>query len=157
MLKTNLDSAQRTGHPLCFAMIDIDHFKKVNDSYGHPVGDQVIIAIARALRQRLRTSDIVGRYGGEEFAVILPNTSRESARLILDMLREDFSRVEFRSDERIFHCSFSCGIANSLDYPTFQALREAADRTLYQAKAAGRNQVLVAAPERSRKEGTDGR
>ena len=157
MLKTNLDGAQRTNLSLCFAMIDIDNFKKVNDNYGHPVGDQVLIAIARALRQRLRTSDIVGRYGGEEFAVILPDTSRESARLILDMLREDFSRVEFRSDDRIFHCSFSCGIATSLDYPTFQALREAADRTLYQAKAAGRNQVLVASPDRAHKDDRDGR
>ncbi len=148
MLKTNLDGAQRGNLSLCFAMIDIDNFKKVNDTYGHPVGDQVLIAISRALRQRLRTSDIVGRYGGEEFAVILPDTSRESARLIIDMLREDFTRVEFRAEERVFHCSFSCGIATSLDYPTFQSLREAADRTLYQAKAAGRNLVLVAAPDR---------
>ena len=157
MLKTSLDGAQRTNLSLCFAMIDIDNFKKVNDSYGHPVGDQVLIAIARALRQRLRTSDIVGRYGGEEFAVILPNTSRESARLILDMLRHDFSRVEFLSGDRVFHCSFSCGIATSLDYPTFQALREAADRSLYQAKAAGKNQVCVATPDRMQREGPDGR
>ena len=157
MLKTNLDGAQRGNLSLCFAMIDIDNFKKVNDTYGHPVGDQVLIAISRALRQRLRTSDIVGRYGGEEFAVILPDTSRESARLIIDMLREDFTRVEFRAEERVFHCSFSCGIATSLDYPTFQSLREAADRTLYQAKAAGRNLVLVAAPDREPREKADGR
>lgn len=148
LLRSALDATRRSGSSVCFAMIDIDDFKRVNDSYGHPVGDQVLIAIARALRQRLRTSDVVGRYGGEEFAVVLPDTTRESARVLLDLLREDFSRVEFRSEDRVFHCSFSCGLASSLDYPTLESIREAADRSLYQAKAAGKNRILLAAPER---------
>lgn len=146
LLRAALDGARRSRTAVCFAMIDIDDFKRVNDSYGHPVGDQVLIALARALRQRLRTSDVVGRYGGEEFAIVLPDTSRESARSLLDLLREDFTRVEFRSEDKVFHCAFSCGLASSLDYPTLESLRESADRTLYQAKAAGKNRVLVASP-----------
>ncbi len=149
MFRTALDGSRRSRLPLCFAMIDIDDFKKVNDSYGHPVGDQVIIAIARALKQRLRASDIVGRYGGEEFAIVLPDTTRDSARFLLDTLREDFSRVEFRAEGRIFTCSFSCGLASSLDYPSLETLREAADRSLYQAKGSGKNRVVIAAASRS--------
>ncbi|MDD3017918.1 MAG: diguanylate cyclase [Comamonas sp.] len=142
LLERALAQAQRTGAQLSFVMLDIDNFKAVNDTYGHPVGDQVLIALARVLQQRLRNSDIVGRYGGEEFAVILHNESAHSATRLIDALRQDFARVNFYSGEQEFHCTFSAGVASFPEFAHFEVLREAADQALYQAKRAGRNCVV---------------
>ncbi|MDH4284655.1 MAG: diguanylate cyclase, partial [Gallionellaceae bacterium] len=87
-LNYEMAQAKRRGTPLAFAMADIDHFKKVNDTYGHPAGDRVIKSLSRLLRQRMRETDLVGRYGGEEFAVILTNTNGEAAAKVLDRIRE---------------------------------------------------------------------
>jgi diguanylate cyclase (GGDEF)-like protein len=135
--------AQRTGASFVFAMIDIDHFKNVNDTYGHPTGDRVIKSLAMLLRQRLRTTDIVGRYGGEEFAVALLDTSLANATTILNEIRETFSQITYQTENGAFSCSFSCGLA---EYPTHQTvvgLNDAADKALYVAKNNGRNQVVV--------------
>lgn len=142
LLERALAQAQRTGAQLSFVMLDIDNFKAVNDTYGHPVGDQVLITLARVLQQRLRSADIVGRYGGEEFAVILHNESAEGATHLIDVLRQDFARVNFYSGDQEFHCTFSAGVAAFPEYPHFEVLREAADQALYRAKHAGRNCVV---------------
>ncbi len=145
MLQRELARARRNGTPLSFAMLDIDHFKQVNDTHGHGVGDEVIKLLARTLRQRLRATDIVGRYGGEEFAVILPDTGSNNARMVIDALRESFHGRELPGQGgSAFHASFSAGIASYPDFDTDYLIGEHADRALYAAKQAGRNRVRVA-------------
>ncbi len=132
---------------MCFALIDIDHFKLVNDTYGHMTGDRVIKSISRLLKQRLRKSDMVGRYGGEEFAIILPNTAEAGAAKLLDELRDGFSQVRHQSEEREFYVTFSAGVAQlSAQFADAGQLSSAADRALYEAKAQGRNCVAIATP-----------
>ena len=143
MLENLIAHANRQNENLCFAMIDVDHFKAVNDTHGHPAGDQVLLALARVLQQRLRNSDIVGRYGGEEFAVVLLGITLEAATQIIDQLRQDFAKIRFYADEIEFFCSFSAGVAAFPQFNDMKSLREAADRALYQAKNAGRNCVVA--------------
>lgn len=145
LLENALAQTGRNGSKVCFAMLDIDHFKAVNDSYGHPVGDQVLIALARILQQRLRSTDMVGRYGGEEFAIILHNEDLQASARLIDTLRQDFAKVSFFSGHQEFHCTFSAGIAQAAPHQRIEALRDAADQALYQAKKQGRN-CVVAAP-----------
>lgn len=144
LLDTAVANTKRHGNSLCFVMIDLDHFKKVNDTYGHPVGDQVLLALARIMKQRLRTSDVIGRYGGEEFALILYEVTAEKAAELANELRETFSRLCFNSNENTFYCTFSAGIAEFPVFSSLEQIREAADRALYQAKHNGRNQVVIA-------------
>jgi diguanylate cyclase (GGDEF)-like protein len=138
--------ARRNGTPVSVAMIDIDHFKSVNDTYGHAVGDSVIKAIAHLLRQRLRKSDTVGRYGGEEFVAVLPECDEATAKQILDDIRERFGALRFRHDGIEFASTLSAGVACSttLSAADGNELLIAADAALYTAKHAGRNQVRVA-------------
>lgn len=144
LLKVAMASCQRTRRLLCLAMIDVDHFKAVNDTHGHPTGDQVLMALGRTLRLRLRESDIVGRYGGEEFAVIMTGLDADQAKTIMDSLRESFAAVTFMADGIEFHCTFSGGLAAFPEYSDPSALIEAADAALYRAKHAGRNCILIA-------------
>ncbi len=143
-LELEADRAVRNKQPLSVAMIDIDHFKNVNDSHGHAVGDNVIRSLANLLRQRLRKVDRLGRYGGEEFVAVLPNCSPADARRILDSIRSDFHALPFSSDAGLFHCSFSAGISFS-QAPDWQTdnLLESADKMLYEAKQQGRNQIIA--------------
>ncbi|AVM75153.1 GGDEF domain-containing response regulator [Magnetospirillum gryphiswaldense] len=143
-LETSLASARRDDGMLCFVMIDVDHFKQVNDTYGHPAGDQVLVALARLLQQRLRNSDMVGRYGGEEFAVILQDIGTDEASRIVDDLRADFAKVRFTAGDGDFSCTFSAGIAGYPGKAQADLLLESADQALYVAKKSGRNQVQVA-------------
>jgi diguanylate cyclase (GGDEF)-like protein len=144
LLEATLAGAKRHGRSICFAMLDIDHFKRVNDSYGHPTGDQVLLALARLLRERLRASDFIGRYGGEEFALILRDLDLVTSVKIVNELRENFARLRFRGGDAEFACTFSAGIAESVRFTNLETLREAADKALYRAKAAGRNLVVAA-------------
>jgi diguanylate cyclase (GGDEF)-like protein len=134
--------ALRQKTPLAFAMIDIDHFKQVNDNYGHRVGDRVIKSLARLLRQRLGPADLVGRYGGEEFAVVL--TGADAAIKVLDAIRVDFSQLPQLAGDKEFTVTFSCGIADIAHFPDTTGLEDAADRALYLAKRSGRNRVVLA-------------
>lgn len=131
---------------VCLVMIDIDHFKSVNDRFGHPAGDQVILALARMLQQCLRASDIVGRYGGEEFAAILSDVGAAKAVELMDRLRTAFGRVVFTSASAEFSCSFSAGVAEFPCHERLEQLREAADQALYEAKRGGRNRVVASDP-----------
>ncbi len=145
MLESALATAGRQNQPLSFAMIDVDHFKSINDSHGHPVGDQVLLALARVLQQRLRNSDVVGRYGGEEFAAIFLGISEAQATEICEQLRQDFAKLRFHAGRTSFSCTFSVGIASFPQCKSLVALREAADRCLYAAKEQGRNRIVAAA------------
>ena len=135
--------SSRLNSPLSLAMVDIDFFKKVNDTYGHAAGDRVLKSLARLLKQRLRETDIVGRYGREEFAVIMNDTDAASAAKVIDEIRTVFSRLLHLSHDKEFSVNFSCGIADLAHFSDAVSLSEAADKALYQAKQRGRNKVVV--------------
>jgi diguanylate cyclase (GGDEF)-like protein len=143
-LEMAIAGARRDNKELCFAMIDLDKFKLVNDTYGHPVGDQVLITLARLLQQRLRKTDVVGRLGGEEFAVVLPGCDLATATSLLNQLRESFAGICFPVGTETFSVTFSCGIASLSRYGEAELLCKSADQALYQAKNGGRNRVVVA-------------
>ena len=143
-LEVEMARARRRGAPLAFAMIDLDHFKQVNDTHGHPVGDRVIKSLARLISQRLRKTDVVGRFGGEEFAVILPDTPLEDARRVLDELRASFAALSHQAENGQFRATFSCGLAEMADSTRPGELIRNADAALYQAKNEGRNRVIGA-------------
>jgi diguanylate cyclase (GGDEF)-like protein len=138
--------ARRRDVPLAFAMIDVDFFKKVNDVFGHPAGDQVLRTLARFLQQRLRHIDVIGRYGGEEFAIIFPDTQASSAARALDAVREAFRRLTHPAAAHDTSITFSAGIAGFPSHRETSALVVAADLALYDAKRSGRNRVVVREP-----------
>lgn len=143
LLDQEIVRANQKKHPLCFAMIDIDYFKKVNDTFGHPIGDRVLRSLSMFLKQRLRKSDHIGRYGGEEFAIILPETSEGDARNVLNEIRERFSELLQPAGDREFNVTFSCGVATLRPDESSQSLCERADRALYRSKEHGRNCVTA--------------
>ena len=133
---------QRYHRPLSVLMIDIDHFKKVNDQYGHAIGDEALIGVGRALNNRRRKSDIVGRIGGEEFAILLPETDILQARTVANRLCKRISEKVVRSQSVQFKVTASIGIASaSASMSGIDALMKSADTALYQAKALGRNRA----------------
>ena len=132
---------ERHAAPFSMAMIDLDFFKKVNDTYGHPAGDQVIRGLSRLLQQRLRRGDLIGRYGGEEFVVLMPATTAEDAVAVLAAIGADFARLTHVADGVSFHATFSAGVAEARGHADADSLLQAADAALYQAKHAGRNRV----------------
>jgi diguanylate cyclase (GGDEF)-like protein len=138
-----VEKARRQNSDLAFAMIDIDRFKSVNDTYGHSTGDRVLNGLARLLQQRLRKTDIVGRYGGEEFAVVLLDTDIEFAGRVLDNIRISFSEITHSCEDKRFNVTFSCGLAPFPHYPDVISLSNAADKALYISKAEGRNRITV--------------
>jgi diguanylate cyclase (GGDEF)-like protein len=143
-LELELARANRNQLPLSFAIIDIDHFKSINDSYGHPAGDRVLKSVSRLLQQRLRRSDVIGRYGGEEFAVVLAGADGPTAFRVLDQIRLGLTQVRQQARDEAFTVTFSCGIASFPGYADGPALTSAADRALYDAKRDGRNRVVLA-------------
>ena len=137
--------AKRQRSNLCFILLDIDHFKKVNDTYGHPTGDKVLKQLAQLLSTHLRNSDLIGRYGGEEFAILLPDTAPEQALQVIENLREQFHALRFSAGNAEFNCAFSAGISSSLSNLNTDAMIKHADTALYEAKHAGRNRIHLEA------------
>ncbi len=133
--------SRRENKPVSFAMLDIDHFKKVNDSHGHPMGDRVIKSLALFLKQRLRKTDYIGRYGGEEFAVVMPDTDINAAFKVLDEIRRRFSEIHYPAQPTDLFCTFSAGVVELGQNDDASLLASQADDALYRAKKAGRNQV----------------
>lgn len=142
-LETAVQASTRNNSALSFAMLDIDHFKSVNDTYGHQAGDRVIKSLAHLLSQRLRSSDIIGRYGGEEFAVVLPNTESQQALQVMNNIRELFEDIHHHTDMASFTVTLSAGICTLQVSQTAEHLVQNADAALYQAKQNGRNQVAL--------------
>ncbi len=135
---------QRHQHLCSMLMFDIDHFKRVNDNYGHPTGDEVIRQTAACLKENIREIDIAGRYGGEEFAVILPDTHAEGALVVAERLRKKIDTLSVHYDGLYVEYSISLGIAElnpTMNEPT--AWIECADKALYQAKHNGRNNSVI--------------
>ncbi|MBX9762063.1 MAG: GGDEF domain-containing protein [Pseudomonadaceae bacterium] len=143
-LKREVDIAKRTLQPLSVLMVDIDHFKRINDSHGHIIGDQALIAVANALKDSLRNVDMVFRYGGEEFVVLLSNTSREAASMVGERLRMAVLGVQYLVENRAIEMSVSLGCATLLPGESMDSLLRRADSALYVSKREGRNRLSMA-------------
>lgn len=142
-LASEVERAKAKQGVFSFAMVDLDHFKKVNDTYGHAVGDRVILSLARLLRQNLAEGHIIGRYGGEEFGIIMPGLSAKQAFSLLETLRSKFENVVQMAEQQSFKCTLSCGIASFPRLSFSEDLIASADAALYETKRAGRNRVLI--------------
>lgn len=140
-----LEQTRRSHRPLSFIMLDIDHFKKVNDDHGHLVGDAAIIQLADLLKQELRKVDFCGRYGGEEFVLCLPDTPLNGALELAERIRHQIEKIKIDDLKgHTLNISASLGIAENNKDPNVEAILKRADQALYQAKAAGRNQTKTA-------------
>ena len=138
------DAARLLGRPLAAMMLDIDHFKRVNDTYGHAVGDEVLRVVAQRCRAALRDGDILGRYGGEEFALVLPGADADAALLVAERLRTLIAEAPLAVPGGEIPVTISVGVAAAgVTTATLAALLNRADEALYAAKAAGRNRVAV--------------
>ena len=139
-----IDRCTRARAPVCFAMVDIDRFKSVNDSYGHQAGDRVLAQVGRTMQRQLRPSDLLARYGGEEFAVLLPETALAEALAALERLRLAIGQCQTSVAQRAtIRVSVSIGIAQWQEGWSLDDLLQAADQALYGAKQAGRNCIGV--------------
>ena len=136
--------AQRHGLKMSLILTDIDHFKRVNDTYGHPVGDQVLRGVAKLVGEMVRKIDVVARYGGEEFAILMEGTDAEGALILAERIREEVKKLEFSSDRGAFSVTLSLGLADFPDdAPDKEALVERADQALYHAKHGGRDRSVT--------------
>jgi diguanylate cyclase (GGDEF)-like protein len=125
-------------------MFDIDHFKKVNDTYGHQAGDEVIRLVSKILIKNLRTTDIAGRYGGEEFGVILGNTDANSAMIFCERIRKEIAALEVNYDDKVIKFTISLGISQAVEtIPDYVTWLNQADQALYASKEGGRNQSNI--------------
>ena len=146
-LKRHLAQSRRSGTPLALLMIDIDHFKAVNDRHGHLAGDEVLRQVARLAGQRLRHADFLARYGGEEFLALLPGTDAAGARVVAEAVRQGIAERPMLVDGQAIAVTVSVGVCAAVPGNTpgaADALIAASDQALYQAKAQGRNRVVVA-------------
>uniref|UniRef100_UPI0001BE6570 Diguanylate cyclase n=1 Tax=Marinobacter nauticus (strain ATCC 700491 / DSM 11845 / VT8) TaxID=351348 RepID=UPI0001BE6570 len=135
---------RRYGQATSLVMFDIDHFKPVNDTYGHLAGDEVIRHTADVTRNNIRQSDSAGRYGGEEFGIILPETDAESARVICERIREAIEKSTVSTSAGDIQYTVSMGIAQLTETPeNYMQWMQKADEALYKAKESGRNKVVV--------------
>jgi len=139
-VESEIHRSRRYGHPLSLLMLDIDHFKRINDTFGHGVGDQVLREIANCVRSTIRLSDSLTRWGGEEFIVLMPNTGISSAAVLAERIREQLASHEFSG---IGQVTASLGVAEYVLTASREDWLERADRAMYRAKAAGRNRVEI--------------
>jgi diguanylate cyclase (GGDEF)-like protein len=142
--------AKRSGTPLGIMMIDIDHFKRINDTFGHAAGDAVLVALSRCMQSMTRVEDILCRYGGEEFVLVMTAASLDTIRERAEVLREGVRRLNIAFDgHRIGHVTISVGVAVHPDHgETGPQAMEAADGALYRAKQSGRNRTMIAGAAR---------
>ncbi len=140
--REELARANRYGRPLALAMLDLDHFKSINDRYGHRAGDEVLRAIAGLMTRGLRGQDHIGRYGGEEFAVLLPETSLEAAREVLERIRLAIVEMRLDFEGQKLSITVSAGVVAVETGEPFETALARADAALYRAKGAGRNAVV---------------
>lgn len=143
-LPSEIALSRRTANPLSLLMVDLDHFKSINDRHGHPFGDEVLKTVARALQSRVRVSDVVCRYGGEEFSVILPNTDAPRAQTLAENLRELISDLRFVRGRETLAITASFGVSDLAAEQDALSLLQVADGALYHAKRRGRNCVEFA-------------
>ena len=143
-LKREVDIARRTLQTLSVLMVDIDHFKRINDTHGHLIGDQALKAVASALKESLRNVDMVFRFGGEEFMVLLSNTNREAASMVGERLRMAVLGIQYLVENRAIELSVSLGCSTLLPGESMESLLRRADNALYVSKRDGRNRLSMA-------------
>ncbi len=136
-----LARARRYQRPLALLLLDLDHFKRVNDDYGHLAGDEVLASVSKRWQSELRNIDLIGRIGGEEFVVLLPENDLAAARIVAERLLQAVSGRNFYSEGRAISCTVSCGIAILGQETHLDELLRRADQALYRAKDKGRNRV----------------
>ncbi len=144
VMKLESQRAERSGLPLCFALIDIDHFKRINDNHGHSDGDEVLRAFAQSALRALRETDTLGRWGGEEFLLMLPDTPVADAEGVIERVRQQLAQVRFDAIDPRLSVTFSAGIAAHAVSEAVMTTVEHADQAMYAAKQAGRNCSVVA-------------
>ncbi|MCV2403008.1 GGDEF domain-containing protein [Marinomonas sp. C2222] len=142
-LKNNSLKLNHKRQPYCMVLADVDYFKKVNDTLGHDIGDEVLVNLSAFLQSRLRKSDIVSRWGGEEFLILLTDISKHDAFVLIDKIRQDISEKALISSHPDYRVTMSFGIVESQDQVLYGELIKAADKRLYEAKAGGRNRVVA--------------
>lgn len=142
MLEAELQRALRTGHPFCFAIIDLDHFKDANDQYGHPVGDAVLKTVADTAMKLLRTIDRFGRLGGGEFGIVLPATWLDQGVIAMDRLSKAVAGCNWEGLAPGLAVTFSAGITTNAPMDTVDLITKRAEKARYQAKQAGRNRTV---------------
>ncbi len=138
-----IEKAKREGKKLCFMMIDIDHFKKINDTYGHQTGDLVLKILIKQIKKVIRDFDFLARYGGEEFCIILPDTDIKTANEIAERIRKKIEKTKFIYKGEKFPVTISIGVTELNKNDNEKTIIERADRALYKAKNSGRNRVIV--------------
>lgn len=143
-LQREIDMSRRHAQPLSVLMLDIDHFKRVNDDHGHGAGDDVLRAIAASIKAQLRNVDMVFRYGGEEFLILLSNTGREAAAMVGERLRQATQSEEYFADGQLIEITVSLGCSTLLPGESTDSLLRRADSALYVAKREGRNRLAMA-------------
>lgn len=143
-LKLEYARHSRYGNLSSLIMFDIDHFKKVNDTYGHPTGDRVIQSVANVVREHVRDADVCGRYGGEEFALLLPDTDKAGGQVLAERLRQAMENTTVLHEGKSVSVTISLGVADlSVPAADYKELIERADQALYSSKKGGRNRVTV--------------
>lgn len=143
-LQREIDMSRRHLQPLSLLMLDIDHFKRINDTHGHSAGDDVLRAVAASIKSQLRNVDMVFRFGGEEFLILLSNTGREAAALVGERLRACAQNQDFLADGHLIELTVSLGCSTLLPGESAESLLRRADSALYVAKREGRNRLTMA-------------
>jgi diguanylate cyclase (GGDEF)-like protein len=140
-LEAELQRVYRTGHPFCFVMVDLDHFKEINDRFGHPVGDQVLKKVSECANKSLRALDRFGRLGGEEFGIILPATWLDQGMIAMERMRKSVIEFDWESIQPGLRVTFSAGITTNAPGDTEETISRRADAALYKAKHEGRDRI----------------
>ncbi|ANI59126.1 diguanylate cyclase (GGDEF)-like protein [Pseudomonas sp. PvR086] len=143
-LQREIEMSRRHSQPLSLLMLDIDHFKQINDTYGHSAGDEVLKAVAASIKSQLRNVDMVFRFGGEEFMILLSNTSREAAAMVGERLRFAAQAQDYVAEGKTIELTVSLGCSTLLPGESAESLLRRADSALYVAKREGRNRLAMA-------------
>ncbi|MBD9563397.1 MULTISPECIES: GGDEF domain-containing protein [unclassified Pseudomonas] len=143
-LEREIEMSRRHSQPLSLLMLDIDHFKQINDTYGHSAGDEVLKAVAASIKNQLRNVDMVFRFGGEEFLILLSNTSREAAAMVGERLRFAAQAQDYVAEGKMIELTVSIGCSTLLPGESAESLLRRADSALYVAKREGRNRLAMA-------------